>query len=155
MWLISNLSASKKKDIDCSVIQRKITDRRKLSLLLLDDLLALLHKPKVAIVEAVESATDNAYLALSDVSTILAARGGASRRAACKLAGQKVLYYASNLDTFDRERLQVEVSKRRRYVESEEAEDSQFERDVVDRKNIAADRLDKTETVRPRIEEIG
>lgn len=133
-------------------------NRRKLLLLLLDDLSALLHKPKVAIINAEEGAVDKAYLALSDVYNTLLARGDASRRTLSKLAAQKILYYASNLDTYDRERLQVEVSKWRRYIETEEAESSLFERDAIDRKNIANERPGKRDGAslsRPKIEEIG
>lgn len=134
----------------------KITNRRKLLLLLLSDLIALLHNPKIRALED-GSERDKAYLALSDIHAILSIQGDASRRAACKLAAQKMLYYASNLDTFDREQLENDTLKRRQYIEAEEVELSQFEKDAVDRKNIGSERLLPTQEARinrPKIEEL-
>jgi len=121
-------------------------------------LVALLHNPKIRAIEETENETDKTYLALSDIHSLLSARSVVSRRPACKLAAQKILYYASNLDNFDREHLQSEVLKRKHSIEMEELDVSQFEKDVVDRKNIGGERILQAEVARsdrPKIEEIG
>ena len=135
----------------------KITNRRKLLLLLLTDITALLHNPKIRALEEDGNEKDKAYLALSDYHAILSVQDNATRRAAYKLAAQKILYYASNLGNFERELLESDTLKRKQYMEAEEAELSQFEKDAVDRKNIGTERLLSTQearTDRPKIEEL-
>lgn len=135
----------------------KITNRRKLIILLLQDLEALVHIPKIrALGES--GGGDKAYLALSDIHRLLIARGEPSLRAKSRLAAQKVLFYAANLDHFDRERLEVEVGRRRRSMEAEEQQTSQLDKDLHDRKNLAQERtaLQKRASIeRPKIEEIA
>lgn len=136
----------------------KITDRRKLLLLLLNDLAALVHVPKIRGIGEAEDGEDKAYVALSDLYTLLSTNVDPSNRQSRKMAAQKLLFYAANLDNCDRQGLQRAVAKRERCVEAEDLQTTQLEKDVHDRKNIVAERLQEKDCAavgRPKIEEIG
>ncbi|KAK9895418.1 hypothetical protein P389DRAFT_197476 [Cystobasidium minutum MCA 4210] len=136
-----------------------ITDRRKLVLLLLEDVATIAHAPKIRTMDESGQEDDKSHLALSDVHRYLGTRGDPSTRPKAKLAAQKILFYLANLDNFDRERLEHDIGRRKRALEAEEQNTAQIDKDLHDPKNIAQERLvgqaSGTNGGRPKIEEIG